>query len=218
MNDKETNYTLSKFSHEIRNPITLINSFLQLMTNEHPEMTTFNYYDKIQENMKLLRELLSELTDYNHAAQLHKQEMNLFYFLEEFAESAKYILKEDGIDIVVRKLTAVPKIQLDPVKINQLFNNLVRNSVEAILPGPGKISLEIACDGNDVIVDVRDTGDGITQEQMKDIFQPFVTYKRDGTGLGLAICDEIVRAHGGEISILSIPDGGTQFTILFPIS
>lgn len=218
MKDEEYNYTLSKFSHEIRNPVTLINSFLQLMVQDHPEISTYNYYDKIEENMTILRSLLDELTDYNHAANLCEEEINLYLFLVKFTESAREILKRDKIDIELQKGSAIPRIKLDPVKMNQLFSNLIRNSAEAIYPNPGKITIKILCDGCKVEIKISDTGDGITQDQMDNIFHPFISYKKDGNGLGLAICDEIMKAHHGSISVISLPNEGTEFTLYFPVS
>ena len=218
MKDEEYNYTLSKFSHEIRNPVTLINSFLQLMVQDHPEISTYNYYDKIEENMTILRSLLDELTDYNHASNLCQEEINHYLFLVKFTESAREILKRDKIDIELQKGSAIPRIKLDPVKMNQLFSNLIRNSAEAIYPNPGKITIKILCDGCKVEIKISDTGDGITQDQMDNIFHPFVSYKKDGNGLGLAICDEIMKAHHGSISVISLPNEGTEFTLYFPVS
>lgn len=218
MKDESYNYTLSKFSHEVRNPVTLINSFLQLMVQDHPEIATYNYYNKLEENMTILRGLLDELTDYNHASNLCEEDTNLYLFLLKFTESAKEILAKDHIDLVLRKESAIPRIKLDPVKINQLFSNLIRNAAEAIHPHPGRITISLFCDGCNVDIKVTDNGRGITQEQMNTIFHPFVTYKKDGTGLGLAICDEIMKAHNGSISVISVPEEGTEFTLHFPIS
>lgn len=78
MKDNDYNITLSKFSHEVRNPVTLIDSFFQLMVQEHPEIETYDYYKKIRENMDILRSLLDELTNYNHASTLHKENINIY--------------------------------------------------------------------------------------------------------------------------------------------
>jgi signal transduction histidine kinase len=217
MKNEEYNYTLSKFSHEVRNPVTLINSFLQLMVQEHPEITTYNFYDKIEENMTILRRLLDELTD-NHAKNLYEEEVNLYLFLTDLTDSAREMLKEKGISLILQKESAIPRIKLDPVKMNQLFTNLIRNAQEAISHENGKIVIHISCDGNNVEVKIEDNGCGIKKELSDTIFDPFVTYKKDGTGLGLAICKEIAEAHNGSISVTSIPDEGTQFTLIFPIS
>lgn len=218
MKDETYNCTLSKFSHEVRNPVTLINSFLQLMVQDHPEIATYNYYDKIEENMTILRSLLDELTDYNHANSLCEEEINLYLFLVRFIDSAKELLSKDHIDIELQKESAIPRIKLDPVKLSQLFYNLIRNAAEAILPNEGRITINLFCDGNQIDVKISDNGCGISQDQMDSIFHPFVTYKKDGTGLGLAICDEIMKAHKGSISVFSVPGEGTEFTLHFPIS
>jgi len=76
--------------------------------------------------------------------------------------------------------------------------------------------LEALANENFITIVVRDTGCGITEEQLPTIFEPFVTYKKNGSGLGLAICDKIIKAHGGSISVESTINVGTTFTLTLP--
>lgn len=218
MKDKEYKETLSKFSHEVRNPVTLINSFLQLMVQEHPEIATYEHYDKIQENITILRALLDELTNYNHSTTLHTESINIYFYLQDYLETAHKLLDALDIKIYVKKLTAIPPVQIDPIKLNQILNNLVLNARDAIVPDTGRVTFELGCDGYEVTLKVRDTGCGMDPKSIESMFQPFVTTKQDGTGLGLPICEEIMKAHGGSISAVSVPEDGTEITLHFPIS
>lgn len=128
------------------------------------------------------------------------------------------MLEPQGIRIELHKLSAIPPIQLDIVKLNQLFTNLINNARDAILPNSGLIVLTLDCDGSDIIVTVKDTGCGIAPESLPSIFELFFTGKKDGTGLGLPICKEIVLAHDGLISASSVPGEGTEFEMHFPIT
>ena len=79
------------------------------------------------------------------------------------------------------------------------------------------ICLEAFSKGQSVYVRVQDTGSGITEKQLPTIFEPFVTYKPNGSGLGLAICNNIIKAHGGDISVESTENVGTTFLISLPL-
>ena len=94
-----------------------------------------------------------------------------------------------------------------------LFVEKAKNAYEAALPNH-TIRMEATLNGKNVVIQIRDTGCGIPPEHLATIFQPFVTYKKDGTGLGLSICEQIVKAHGGTISVESTFGQGTCFTVI----
>ena len=86
------------------------------------------------------------------------------------------------------------------------------------MPDGGTILISVSCDGDNVILQVQDTGCGIPEEYLPTLFDLFVTHKKNGTGLGLAICREIVSAHRGTISVESAPGQGTTFTVSLPVA
>lgn len=214
--DDSCHLMLSKVSHEIRNPVALINSFLQLLCGRYPELKTDGYFQKIEENMDYLKALLDELSVYNHSHTAKKEDLNPYLLLQELTASAAPLLEPGNISISLCKETAIPRIPIDKVKFQQLFSNLIRNAAEA-MPDGGEIHLLISCDGSSVQIQVADTGCGIPAEYLPTLFDFFVTHKKNGTGLGLAICREIVSAHNGKISVQSSCEG-TVFTVVFPIA
>ena len=207
---------LSQISHEIRNPVTLINGFLQLMASDHPEVHTWRYWDDIMENMAFLRELLTELSQYNNAGTLHRTEASPYQILSSVISSSIPSFEEKHISISLEKLAPVPTFMLDGTKLREVFFNLFRNAAEA-MPEGGEIHCAIDCDGDNVTITVADTGCGIPAEYMDDIFEAFVTHKKDGSGLGLAIASQVIKAHQGKISVSSTEGQGTEFTIVLPI-
>ena len=102
---------------------------------------------------------------------------------------------------------------VDRDKIKQVLLNLIRNAAEA-MPSGGKITIEVRATDNAVLLDITDTGIGIPLDM--DVFEPFVTTKKEGTGIGLVIVRQIVTAHGGKISYRSRPGEGTRFRIELP--
>lgn len=210
-------YMLSQISHEIRNPVTLINSFLQLLEGRHPELARDNYWHKIMDNMEFLKALLEEFSAFNNSGKLRTQELNLYHLFNDIAASVMPTCESLGISVVLKKETAIPTILADKTKIRQLILNLLRNAREAI-GAQGTITCSLKSDGKTVTMSIQDTGTGIPDDYQKDLFEPFITHKQEGTGLGLAICKRIVQAHKGSISFSSSPQNGTKFTIILPVS
>lgn len=212
----QQHFTLSHVSHEIRNPVTLINSFLQLLESHHPELKEDKYWGKIMENMDFLKTLLNEFSSFNNSCKLHFQELDLSELLENLISSFVPTLKSHNISLVSTIEPNLPIIQADKTKMSQLILNLLRNSSEAIKTN-GTIHCSLSSQKNHLVLSVKDNGSGIPVLYQEDLFEPFITHKQEGTGLGLPICKRIAEAHNGSISFQSIPDKGTEFTVLLPV-
>ncbi|MFQ7288503.1 MAG: two-component system sensor histidine kinase NtrB [Lacrimispora saccharolytica] len=215
--DNENYLLLSKVSHEIRNPVALINSFLQLLAVNHPELKDDNCFLKIEENMDFLKGLLDELSTYNHSHTANMEDVNPYLLLQDLTASAALCWNHRESNFSSQKETAVPRIPIDKIKFQQLISNLIRNAAES-MPDGGTIHIRLSCDGDFVTIKVEDTGCGIPEEYLPTLFDLFVTHKKNGTGLGLAICREIVTAHHGSISAQSVPGEGTTFTVMLPVA
>ncbi len=108
-----------------------------------------------------------------------------------------------------------PTIKIDVDKMKRVFINLIKNAVDA-MPDGGKLTITSEKLNGKVKIAFADTGVGISEENLKKLFGPLFTTKTKGMGLGLAICKRVVEAHGGTISVESIIDKGTTFTIIIP--
>lgn len=214
--EKQHRFLLSQVSHEIRNPVTLINSFLQLLENRRPELKEDNYWQKITENMQFLISLLNELSDFNNSEKLILQTVNPYFIFREVVESVAPVLSKRDISVRLNKNTPVPVIQADELKIRQLLLNLIRNAADAIQAN-GNIICSIRSDGSTVYMDIADDGPGIPEEYRKDVFEPFITHKREGTGLGLPICKRIAEAHSGSLTFTANAPSGTIFLLSLPV-
>lgn len=212
---KELQFTLSKFSHEIRNPIALISSELQLLLASHPEIENFPEWTDIQENIEYIKDLLQELSDFNNAKKIKPEPTDLTAYLHTIASSVSPTMNYLGICFEEKISSALPTCSIDRIKLRQALLNLLRNAQESILHTNGKIifSATVTCDGK-ISISVQDNGCGIDSDRQEDIFSPFVTYKKDGTGLGLAITRQIVQAHHGDLTVHSLSGEGSKFVIL----
>lgn len=210
---KDFQLTLSKFAHEIRNPLALVQSELQMMASSHPEITEYREWEDILENLEYIRDLLGEMTNYNNAGQLSPQPTDPVGLLNSIAASFRPSLEYLGISLETDIPDHLPLLSLDPIKIRQALLNLLRNAQEAISHSHGIIRISAKAVSDGICIAVSDNGCGMTDARQAEVFRPFVTYKSGGTGLGLSVTRQIIEAHGGKITVQSVPDQGTVFQI-----
>lgn len=209
-------YTISKISHEIRNPLALIYSTLQLIESQHPEVHTFKHWSEMREDVEFVSSLLQELSTYNNGERINPTTFSSCDFLGHICLSFAASCVDEKIEFTSRLAPTLPDICGDKIKLQEVFLNLLQNAKDAITP-QGIIRLEASADSDTLKVTVTDNGHGISPENLEDIFTPFVTHKSGGTGLGLAISQRVINAHNGTISVDSIVGEGTTFTVLLPV-
>ena len=122
---EEHHLALSRISHEIRNPVTLINSSMQLIEAEHPEVLSFDLWDDMKKDMLFLRRLLDELSGYNNGEKIHPEALELSSFLREIASNARLLSPDPNIRFSTRFTEELPTINGDPVKLRQAITNLL---------------------------------------------------------------------------------------------
>lgn len=212
------NIPLSTALHEIKNPLTLIYSTLQLIESEHPEVSEFRHWTQLLRDINYLEQLIKELSSYSHCTTLHMSSVNSSSFFRSIVLSLAASLAEYGIEFTSAIPSSLPNLFCDEIKIRQLLLNLLINAKDAVFDTPSpKISFLVSQSADALNICIVDNGCGITPEQQKNIFFPLVTYKKNGTGLGLSIAQEIARSHNGHLSVSSIPNQGTTFTLTLPI-
>lgn len=212
---EEQKFAISQISHEIRNPVTLINSSLKLIEKQHPEVKSFAYWKDTMQDMEYLLCLLDEVSSFNNSMLLKQESLNTSQWLTDFASSL-FCMIPHSVRFSFHIPPLLPPLTADPVKLRRALSNLLRNGFEA-LEKEGEVSLSASVDGQSLSLCVSDTGCGIPEEYMDTLYQPFVTHKAGGTGLGLPITKRIVEAHGGSLSLKTSPGAGTSFTIRLPL-
>lgn len=214
---KEFQSMLSTFSHEIRNPLALITSEMQMLSDSQPQLCFNEHWDNIMENLNYIRELLDELSRYQNAGHITLVQTDLSICLDRITSSFRPALDYLGISFETDIPRDLPQISLDQTKIRQALFNLLRNAQEAIQHAHGKIQIAASAVSDGIQITVHDNGCGMTAQQTEQIFFPFVTYKPGGTGLGLAVTRQIIEAHHGTLRVESVPGEGTIFYILLPL-
>lgn len=217
--------TISAISHEIRNPLTLIYSTLQLIASQHPETSSFKYWNQLMDDVRYTNLLLEELSAFNNSDRLSLSRTDAVAFFRTISISFAASITDTDIEFVSRIPEYLPDINCDTVKLRQVLLNLLHNARDAVLIREHidrKIFLDVYASENErqipfVCVKVSDNGCGIPPENLEHIFEPFITYKAGGTGLGLAIACRIARAHKGSLSVTSAPNNLTTFTLTLPV-
>ena len=210
--DKDIEFILSKFSHEIRNPLTTLYSTVQLIEMKHPEVKEFQHWSSLSYDIEFINQLLDEFSNFAKSKKLNLATIELRPFLEHLSLSFAASIAQTEVEYISKIDPYISQITGDKTKLQEVFFNLLKNAFEAAKPNH-TVRFTALSENGKVIIKVQDTGCGISEEQLPTIFEPFVTYKKNGTGLGLAICDRIVKAHGGTISVESEVGVGTTFSI-----
>lgn len=227
MSQNERLFTLgimaAALSHEIKNPIIaiigLVNRLLSQATDKDKE-----YLEVIKKEAMRIEGIISRLSDYYKFKQTKKELNNINNLIKETLElTGHYLSRFKKVDTVIELADDIPEFYFNKGQIQQVLVNLIMNASQAMLSG-GKLSIrtKLLKDNDNlkskVMIEVEDTGTGISPENMPKIFLPFFSTKSttEGTGIGLSISKEIIERHGGEIFAESEVGVGSTFTIILP--
>lgn len=201
-------------AHEIRNPLTSLKGFLQLI--EINKGGKKEYYDIMRTEFGRIEQILNELlilskpqTKEKVVVELHSLLNNTILLLNTQA-----IIK--NIEIISHYPDETIRVRCIEHQIKQVFINIIKNAIEAMDEG-GKITVSLEQDDVWAIVRISDEGCGIPEKELKRLGNPFYTTKENGTGLGLMVTYQIIEEHGGKIEIESEIDVGTTFSIYLPL-
>lgn len=199
--------------HEIRNPLTAIKGFVQLI--QHNPSAIDAYLPVVLNEISYIEDISADLLSLTKPRQKSFSESDLLEIARNslllFAEKAR----KNKIILELNTDNPSHMISGNRTQLKQVFINLIKNAIEAT-PEKGRITLTFCKREKEEEVTIRDTGSGMAQETLQRIGTPFFTTKEKGTGLGLAICYQIIHAHHGRITVNTTPQSGTQFTLTFP--
>jgi two-component system, sporulation sensor kinase E len=200
------------FGHEIRNPMTTVRGFLQILQSKPECLSYNNYFNLMIEEMDRANSIISEFLSLAKHKMIDLREYNLNTIIETIYPLilADAIHNDQSIEL---ELAEIPDLLIDKKETHQLIFNLVRNGLEA-MPSGGCLKIKTYIDRDEVVLAVTDQGKGIDQGIMNKLGMPFITTKENGTGLGLAVCYSIVRRHDAKMEIDSGPEG-TTFAIRY---
>jgi signal transduction histidine kinase len=220
---------LAMITHELKTPLVPIQGYSDILLSEHLGKLNDAQRERVDIIKSSSESLLAIISDLLDAQKLElgqlsmkKENINIKETIDKAIESLKPEAEQHNIEMIAN--TVDLSIKHDQERIIQVITNLIKNSLVAIEPNPGKIEILMENLPTEVKISVKDNGVGIPQEKQKDLFKKFyqvdatLTRERGGSGLGLAICKGIVDNHMGKISVESIPNQGATFSFTIPKS
>lgn len=202
----------ASIGHEIRNPMTSVRGFLQMLKTREDCRSYHEYYDLMIEELDRANTIISNYLTMAKTKPLELVLVNLNEIIEQLypmiQADASYKDKQVIID-----LNETPMVYIDEKEIRQLILNMSRNGLEAMKPG-GVLVIGTRAEDGDAMLFIKDEGPGIDPQVLKRLGTPFLTTKEDGTGLGLAVCYGIASRHNAQITVDTGPQG-TTFWVRF---
>ncbi|MFF2888960.1 PAS domain S-box protein [Paenibacillus sp. NPDC057967] len=205
-------------AHEIRNPLTALKGFTQLLRSKYRDETT--YFGIMEGELDRINLIVNEFMT------LSKPHLSPFQpgYMDDILQSVVSILDTQAIlmnvEIIYRPLGELPLMNCNENQLKQVFVNVIKNAVES-MPNGGKVEITARTvethKGQSIHIQVKDEGQGIPQELIRRLGEPFVTTKEKGTGLGLMVSTRIIEAHHGTLHIQSAPNKGTTVDISLPV-
>ena len=209
-------------AHEVRNPLSSIEGFATILGSKFKDDSEeYEAADLMVQEAERLNRSITELLNYARPTALRKEPADI----GEIVELSLKLISSDaqvlGVKTSLDLEADLPVISVDKDKINQVLLNLYINGLQAMEQAVSSKELKVSVHHDEregmVIIEVQDTGNGIPQEDLDKVLDPYFTTKPEGTGLGLALAYKIIDEHKGTIRFDSIEGEGTTVSVLFPI-
>jgi PAS domain S-box-containing protein len=226
--DRRKNEFLATLAHELRNPLAPLSHTLELLKRGgHDEGTVGRAVDTMERQLAQLVRLVDDLLDLNRIThnriELRKGEVDLASVIHQAVQASRPLANAAEHDVRVFLSPEPIHVFADPVRLAQVFGNLLNNSCKYTEPG-GTITVTTAREGSDAVVSVKDTGVGIPPEQLDSVFEMFrqvegsLERSHGGLGIGLTLVKRLVEMHGGSVEARSLGVGrGSEFVVRLPL-
>ena len=220
-------HVAARMAHELRKPLHVIQLAGEALERE---VKSAGGASRIVRNIGIINEeiesadrFVSEILSFSQNEALDKQLYSPALLLSRTVEKYRLLGAEHGIALTLENLTPVPDIFIDVLRIEEVFSNILRNAVNAMLemeppadPAHIHITLELEA-GSEIVIRVYDRGPGFDESVIDRLFDPYFTTREQGSGLGLSICYRILSAHGAAVTLENTPGGSGLVTMRFPI-
>jgi len=204
-------------AHEIRNPLGGIKIAVSSIRRDLSENRfTSDMLGDILSGIEHIENIINGLLDFARETILEKEDHDADRLIREAVDTFHSEISEKGIQVVYNGFKEGIDLYVDGIKIRQVFTNIIKNAIESIKHGEGKIIVNLYGLDSYVTLEFVDNGVGISKENLEKVFHPFFTTKSYGIGLGMAIVKKIVDLHNGDIDIKSAQGEGTKVKIILP--
>lgn len=207
----------ASIAHEVRNPLAGMKGALEVLRTElSVKPQNLEIVDELLTQIARLEHLVRDLLTFARPRALSRQCFDVQELIDRLLRQHKD--EADRAGVTVHRIYGPGTSQLvaDPLQMEQVFLNLIYNAMQAMEEG-GTLTVSTHAERGELIIGFEDTGKGIPPADLGRIFQPFFTTRHRGSGLGLPIVSKIVEAHGGTITVASVPCRGTAATVRVPV-
>lgn len=225
--DEAKSRFIATLAHELRNPLAPLMSSLEIMKLEQPDQKTSTVVDQMTEHLKTMRHLLNDLLDISRITRekliVRKERVDLLGIAARSIRTVQPFIDERQHTLVTDFPAEAVLLEGDPVRLEQVFVNLLNNAAKYTEPG-GTITFAIRVTGFEVHISVADTGIGMDERLLDHVFEPFYQIEQPGKllaglGIGLSLTKNLVEMHGGRIEAQSDgPGRGSEFTVRLPLT
>lgn len=200
-------------SHEVRNPLTVTKGFIQLLKDKYSDTEDRVYFELALEELKNAEVIISDFLTYAKPA-IEKVETGNMY--KELQHSINIITPFANMNNIHIEFNGTPTLfNGDMQKIHQVYINIFKNCIEA-MPNGGSLFVNLSSGENNIEVRIKDTGVGMSKEELLRLGEPYFSTKDNGTGLGMMVAFSIIKSMGGSYKVHSVPGVGTTFILNFP--
>lgn len=203
-------------AHEIRNPVMTIGGFARrIKARTNDENSLSRYADIILEETMRLETLVQQVREFSEVQSATLKSSRIEAVIEELSPSLEAMARDCQVDFRLHMDDDIPPMNMDCSQIARALLNIARNGLEAMQPG-GTLEIGVLGKEHHLCIRITDTGKGIAEDQVRSVYDPFVTSKTRGGGLGLTMAHQIVMNHHGEIEIQSAEGRGTSVEVRIP--
>ena len=212
-------------AHELNQPLTAVMLYLQAIsrklgaTEADPDGRLSDILGKAVREAQRAGQIIQRMRQFVENREAERRSTNVEALIDEALELVLLGQYTLSVSVVRDDEEDLPPVDVDPVQIQQILVNLIRNALEVVKDAEERwIRISSHRDGDDVVIEVADSGPGIPQANLRNLFRAFSSTKKKGLGLGLAISKSIAQSHGGDLSVDAGGDGrGAIFTLKLPL-
>jgi len=215
---------LSKtIAHEIRNPLNFINLsidyLLDKLKNENLNKDYLNLLQNMKQEIYRINNLITEYLEYTKPLKLNKKPVNILEIINDVISLIEISAQQKGINIITNyNVDNNLVLNLDTDLIKSCLLNIITNALQAMENSPVKnLFIETQLENNNILIKIKDTGEGVPEEIKEKIFEPFFSTKKGGLGIGLPLAKKIIEEHKGKIEFLSKLGQGSEVKIYLPL-
>jgi signal transduction histidine kinase len=211
----------ASIAHEVNNPLAGVLIYTQLLTKKIAgdnisKEIALDYLSKMDSELTRSTKLIRNLLDFARQSPPTLREIELNDVVDRALDLTTHSAELQHVEVIRELAPSLPMLMADFDQLQQVCTNLILNAIQA-MPEGGRLTLHTSANSSQVMIEVQDTGCGISPENMRKLFTPFFTTKGKGVGLGLAVAHGIIQRHQGRIEVQSKEGEGTTFTIYLPL-